>query len=280
MPKSLRAGGRRSWPQKPPEFVAAPARRGVRRRRRRDEATGWCDPRARRPTPSPSSTPKPSGCCASGWRCCGPASPSSARRRGGRGTTRRDGAGCSTRSTARSNFVYGIDGLRGVGGRAVRRRVGGRGGGQCARPERWAPPRSATAPQRRGAQSVDGTALQRPSTDLAMALVGTGFRLRRRASASRQAEVLAQVAALDVRDVRRIGSCALDLCMVAAGRLGRLLRRRRARLGLGRGGADRGGGRGEGAGCRPVDGGDWIVGAAAAPGIAGDSIRAGARRAR
>ncbi|BCI52856.1 inositol monophosphatase [Mycolicibacterium litorale] len=52
---------------------------------------------------------------------------------------------------------------------------------------------------------------------LAMALLGTGFAYapeRRR----RQAEVLVEL--MDrVRDVRRIGSCALDLCMVAAGQL-------------------------------------------------------------
>jgi myo-inositol-1(or 4)-monophosphatase len=50
-----------------------------------------------------------------------------------------------------------------------------------------------------------------------MALVGTGFGYapeRRRG----QAEVLTRLIS-DVRDVRRIGSCALDLCMVAAGRL-------------------------------------------------------------
>lgn len=53
--------------------------------------------------------------------------------------------------------------------------------------------------------------------DLAMALVGTGFAYDsgRRA---RQAGVLAQLLP-SVRDVRRIGSCALDLCMVAAGLL-------------------------------------------------------------
>jgi myo-inositol-1(or 4)-monophosphatase len=53
--------------------------------------------------------------------------------------------------------------------------------------------------------------------DVAMALVGTGFGYapERRL---RQAEVLARLLP-GVRDVRRIGSCALDLCMVAAGRL-------------------------------------------------------------
>ncbi len=53
--------------------------------------------------------------------------------------------------------------------------------------------------------------------DLSMALLGTGFGYsgRRRAI---QAALLAQLLPV-VRDVRRIGSAALDLCMVAAGRL-------------------------------------------------------------
>lgn len=51
--------------------------------------------------------------------------------------------------------------------------------------------------------------------DLSMALVSTGFGYapRRRAA---QAAVLAQLLPV-VRDIRRIGSAALDLCMVAAG---------------------------------------------------------------
>ena len=56
-----------------------------------------------------------------------------------------------------------------------------------------------------------------PIGKVSMALVGTGFGYapeRRRV----QAEVLARLLP-SVRDVRRIGSCALDLCMVAAGRL-------------------------------------------------------------
>jgi myo-inositol-1(or 4)-monophosphatase len=53
--------------------------------------------------------------------------------------------------------------------------------------------------------------------DLSLALVGTGFAysLQRR---SVQAQLVAKVLP-KVRDVRRIGSAALDLCMVAAGRL-------------------------------------------------------------
>ena len=54
-------------------------------------------------------------------------------------------------------------------------------------------------------------------TDLAMTLLGTGFGYdpHRRAA---QAALVAQLIP-DVRDIRRIGSAALDLCSVAAGRL-------------------------------------------------------------
>jgi myo-inositol-1(or 4)-monophosphatase len=53
--------------------------------------------------------------------------------------------------------------------------------------------------------------------DLSMALLGTGFGYSQRRRAS-QAALLAHILPA-VRDVRRIGSAALDLCMVAAGRL-------------------------------------------------------------
>lgn len=54
-------------------------------------------------------------------------------------------------------------------------------------------------------------------TELPAALVGTGFGYQpdRR---KRQGEILAKLLP-EVRDLRRMGSCALDLCMVAAGRL-------------------------------------------------------------
>jgi myo-inositol-1(or 4)-monophosphatase len=55
------------------------------------------------------------------------------------------------------------------------------------------------------------------AADLSMTLLGTGFAyepLRRAA----QAALVAQMLPL-IRDIRRIGSAALDLCMVAAGRL-------------------------------------------------------------
>jgi myo-inositol-1(or 4)-monophosphatase len=53
--------------------------------------------------------------------------------------------------------------------------------------------------------------------DLSLALVGTGFSYESQRRAA-QAQVLAGLLPA-IRDVRRIGSCALDLCMVAAGRL-------------------------------------------------------------
>ena len=53
--------------------------------------------------------------------------------------------------------------------------------------------------------------------DLSMALLGTGFGYSKQRRTT-QAALLARMLPL-VRDVRRIGSAALDLCMVAAGRL-------------------------------------------------------------
>ena len=50
-----------------------------------------------------------------------------------------------------------------------------------------------------------------------MSLVGTGFSYAPEQRA-RQAEILTRMLPV-VRDVRRMGSCALDLCMVAAGQL-------------------------------------------------------------
>lgn len=72
-----------------------------------------------------------------------------------------------------------------------------------------------------GAHVTDGCGTRelRCSTvdDLSMALLGTGFGYSRRRRAT-QATLLARMLPV-VRDVRRIGSAALDLCMVAAGRL-------------------------------------------------------------
>lgn len=55
------------------------------------------------------------------------------------------------------------------------------------------------------------------ATDLSMALVGTGFSYDRELR-RRQGEIVARILP-EVRDVRRMGSCALDLCQVAEGRL-------------------------------------------------------------
>jgi myo-inositol-1(or 4)-monophosphatase len=73
-----------------------------------------------------------------------------------------------------------------------------------------------------GADVIEATGDREPLRcnmidDLSMALVGTGFGYspqRRAVQAALLARLLSQV-----RDVRRIGSAALDLCMVAAGRL-------------------------------------------------------------
>jgi myo-inositol-1(or 4)-monophosphatase len=62
------------------------------------------------------------------------------------------------------------------------------------------------------------TPLQSSSaSDLSMSLVATGFSYAPDQRV-RQAEILRHMLPV-VRDVRRIGSCALDLCMVAAGQL-------------------------------------------------------------
>ena len=55
------------------------------------------------------------------------------------------------------------------------------------------------------------------AAELSMSLVGTGFSYARD-HRCRQAQILTRMLP-EVRDVRRMGSCALDLCMVAAGQL-------------------------------------------------------------
>jgi myo-inositol-1(or 4)-monophosphatase len=66
--------------------------------------------------------------------------------------------------------------------------------------------------------TLDGRPIEvNPITDLSLALVGTGFGYRaeiRRAQAEQLVRVITEV-----RDVRRLGSAAVDLCMVACGRL-------------------------------------------------------------
>jgi myo-inositol-1(or 4)-monophosphatase len=74
------------------------------------------------------------------------------------------------------------------------------------------------AARRGGGATLDGRPLAVTScTDLSLALVATGFAYRaetRRAQATRVARMIAHV-----RDVRRLGSAAIDLCHVAAGRV-------------------------------------------------------------
>ncbi|MGQ9350173.1 MULTISPECIES: inositol monophosphatase family protein [Mycolicibacterium] len=68
--------------------------------------------------------------------------------------------------------------------------------------------------------SRDGVATElhvTSATDLSMALVGTGFSYDR-AHREQQGRIIARLLP-EVRDLRRMGSCALDLCAVAAGRL-------------------------------------------------------------
>ncbi|HEX5253864.1 MAG TPA: inositol monophosphatase family protein [Mycobacterium sp.] len=64
-----------------------------------------------------------------------------------------------------------------------------------------------------GTQQLQSAAVD----DLSMALLGTGFGYSQQRRAA-QAALLARMLPV-VRDVRRIGSAALDLCMVASGRL-------------------------------------------------------------
>ncbi|ADG78493.1 Inositol-1-monophosphatase OS=Tsukamurella paurometabola (strain ATCC 8368 / DSM / CCUG 35730/ CIP 100753 / JCM 10117 / KCTC 9821 / NBRC 16120 / NCIMB 702349 / NCTC 13040) OX=521096 GN=Tpau_1880 PE=3 SV=1 [Tsukamurella paurometabola] len=66
------------------------------------------------------------------------------------------------------------------------------------------------------ADGTERTLRANPIVDPALALVATGFGYARERR-ERQGRVLAAVLP-QVRDVRRIGSAALDLCMVAAGR--------------------------------------------------------------
>jgi myo-inositol-1(or 4)-monophosphatase len=68
-----------------------------------------------------------------------------------------------------------------------------------------------------GGAFLDGVPIRaRPAADLSAALVGTGFSYHA-TERRRQAEQLARM--IDrIRDVRRMGSAALDLCQVACGR--------------------------------------------------------------
>jgi myo-inositol-1(or 4)-monophosphatase len=83
----------------------------------------------------------------------------------------------------------------------------------------FAPSSGATFTALRGQGSwLDGRPIAVSTvTDVSQALVGTGFAYRADVRVHQGAE-LAQLVPL-VRDIRRLGSAALDLCFVAAGRL-------------------------------------------------------------
>jgi len=69
-----------------------------------------------------------------------------------------------------------------------------------------------------GGATCNGVALRcTPQTDLSLSLVATGFAYSAQTRAA-QAQVLLHVLPT-VRDIRRLGSAALDLCAVAAGRV-------------------------------------------------------------
>ncbi len=71
---------------------------------------------------------------------------------------------------------------------------------------------------RGGGATLNGTAIRcSAAVDISTALIGTGFNYSP-ATRQRQADRLAALLP-QVRDVRRFGSAALDLCMVACGRL-------------------------------------------------------------
>lgn len=71
---------------------------------------------------------------------------------------------------------------------------------------------------RGGGSTLDGAPLRcNDATELAQSLVATGFSYAA-ADRARQAAVLTRVLPV-VRDIRRLGSAALDLCAVAAGRV-------------------------------------------------------------
>ena len=69
-----------------------------------------------------------------------------------------------------------------------------------------------------GGATCNGESLAvRALDDLSLALIGTGFSYQPERRVA-QAEVVAALIG-DVRDIRRLGAAALDLCLVAAGRL-------------------------------------------------------------
>jgi myo-inositol-1(or 4)-monophosphatase len=108
---------------------------------------------------------------------------------------------------------------------------------------------------------LDGRPIQvNPVTELAMALVATGFGYQA-ARRARQAEILRAVIPL-VRDIRRMGAASLDLCALACGRVDAYYERGLKPWDLAAGGliAVEAGARVEGLGGRPA-GEDLVIAA-------------------
>jgi myo-inositol-1(or 4)-monophosphatase len=69
-----------------------------------------------------------------------------------------------------------------------------------------------------GGATCNGTQISTSGADqLSLSLVGTGFSYRAETRRDQARRVLDLIG--DVRDIRRLGSAAVDLCMVACGRL-------------------------------------------------------------
>ena len=136
-----------------------------------------------------------------------------------------------------------------LGGRPARRhhqlplrlpRVGGEhraGGRATAARSAWCSTRCATScspPSAARARTLNGEPIEvsgRERLDTALIATGFGYDAERRAAPGRACW---RACCPRVRDIRRAGAAALDLCMVAAGRARRLLRARPAATGTGR----------------------------------------------
>lgn len=110
-----------------------------------------------------------------------------------------------------TNFVYGL------GGYAVS--IGAHDGDGAVAGAVYVPSTGELfSAHRGGGATCDGVAIEpRPTSQLGEALVATGFSYhaeRRRSQARRVSDLLPRV-----RDVRRLGAAAVDLCWVACGRL-------------------------------------------------------------
>ncbi len=110
------------------------------------------------------------------------------------------------------NFLYGLP----VFAVSIAAEVDGDGRGRGGRPSR---PRARPSPPSGagGRGSTGGRCAARTVTELSEALVGTGFSYRPERRLL-QAGLLATVLPA-VRDIRRAGAAAVDLCWVGAGRL-------------------------------------------------------------